>query len=92
MPGISELAQVAVSVALQYLRPPFERIFHQNRARGYIVKDADIIYNQSMGFVLAKGSVRPANSLEKVMVLHRLIQVHHLQNRASKPVNNLESQ
>ena len=34
-----------------------------------------------MGLFLAEGAVRPADGLQEVVILHRLVEIHHLQNR-----------
>ena len=50
----------------------------------HVVKDPDIVDDQPVGLFLAQGAVRPADRLQKVVVLHRLVQVHDLQDRRIK--------
>ena len=47
----------------------------------HVVEDADVVHDQAVGLVLAVGAVGAADRLQQVVVLHRLVEVHRLQDR-----------
>ena len=47
---------------------------------GHIVEDADVVDDQAVRLLLAAGAVGAADGLQEVMVLHRLVEIHHLQD------------
>ena len=49
------------------------------RAR-HVVEDADVIHDQTVGLFLAESPVGPADCLQEVVVLHRLVEIHHLED------------
>ena len=46
----------------------------------HVVEDADVVHDQTVGLLLAEGAVGPADGLQEVVVLHRLVEIHHLQD------------
>ena len=47
----------------------------------HVVEDADVVHDQTVRLLLAERAVRAADGLQKVVVLHRLVEIHHLQDR-----------
>ncbi len=48
---------------------------------GHVVEDADVVHDQAVRLLLAEGAVGAADGLQEVVVLHRLVEIHHLQDR-----------
>jgi hypothetical protein len=46
-----------------------------------VIKDADVVHDQTVSLLLAVGAVGTADRLQQVVVLHRLVQIHDLQDR-----------
>ena len=56
-------------------------LFVEVQRPGHVVEDADVVHDQAVGLFLAEGAVGAADGLQEVVVLHRLVEVHHLQDR-----------
>ena len=48
---------------------------------GHVVKDADVVHDQAVRLLVAIGAVGAADGLQQGVVLHRLVEVHRLQDR-----------
>ena len=59
---------------------PAARLSRRNPAPGHIVEYADVVHDQAVRLLLAEGAVCPADGLQEVVVLHRLVEIHHLQD------------
>ena len=59
---------------------PPEAFFIELQRLCYIIEHAQVIHDQAVGLGLAEGAVGPANGLQEVVVLHRLVEIHHLQD------------
>ena len=58
--------------------------FVKGQRSSHIVEDANVIHNQAI-ILAGVGTIYAADTLQQVMLLHRFVQIHHLQNRGIKP-------
>lgn len=47
---------------------------------GNIIKNTDVVNDQAIAFVMAIDPIRPADRLQQGMILHRLVEVHNLED------------
>ena len=55
-------------------------LFIEIEGRGHVIEDAEVIHDQAVGLA-GINTVGAADGLQQVVILHRLVEVHHLQNR-----------
>jgi len=47
----------------------------------HVVEYADVVHDEAVGLLLAEGAVSPADGLQEIMVFHRFVEIHRLQDR-----------
>lgn len=60
------------------------RFLIESEGLRHIIEDADVIHDKAMGLLLAIGAICTTDGLQEIVVLHRLVEIHHLKDRRIK--------